>query len=199
MSGMRALLPVPWCCSAALGLAACGGDAATATSRRVRSSSRRPTSLHGLNRRTRTLNQQIGRAAAARAGERDLLRRLAPMLERGLRPRGRQRHRLQAPPSHRRATGSRSTSSAASTTSRPVRAQARRRGPKGDVRRRSSRCRRSRTTGRHARAAPAHRPTASRSAAARRATRCDPSPRRGRLNGEGPRLRRALRVQQQCA
>jgi hypothetical protein len=84
MSAMRSLLACAVLALVALGLSACGGgggDAAKPT--RAQFIATADDACTANNRRTRALNLEISRAAAHAQGQRDLLRRLAPVLERG--------------------------------------------------------------------------------------------------------------------
>ncbi len=81
---MRAILLCAALAVAALGLAACGdGEADSDAPTRAQFIAQTDARCKTSNRRTRTLNQQLSRAAAGAGNEKDLLRRLAPILERG--------------------------------------------------------------------------------------------------------------------
>ncbi len=83
MSGMRATLPYVVLVAAALGLASCGGGDENDAPTRAQFIAGTDKLCEASNRRTRTLNQQVARAAESARNDRDLLRRLAPILERG--------------------------------------------------------------------------------------------------------------------
>ena len=65
-----------------VGLASCGGDDGDAPTR-AQFIADTDKLCERSNRRTRTLNRQLARAAAGARNDRELLRRLAPVLERG--------------------------------------------------------------------------------------------------------------------
>ncbi len=92
MSGMRATLTCAALAAlaalAVLGLAGCGGgdgdaDGGADTPTRAQFIAGTDRVCATSNRRTRVLNGQLARAAAGARDDRDLLRRLAPILERG--------------------------------------------------------------------------------------------------------------------
>lgn len=82
MSGMRATLVCVVLAVAALGLASCGGGTSDAA-KRAQFIDGTDRLCEKSNRRTRTFNRQLARAAAGARNDRDLLRRLAPILARG--------------------------------------------------------------------------------------------------------------------
>jgi len=83
MSRMRPILACAVLAVVALAMAGCGGEDDQTAPTRAQFITTADKLCTSSNRRTRSLNLQLRRASAGAGGERELLRRLAPILERG--------------------------------------------------------------------------------------------------------------------
>lgn len=83
MSGMHRNLACAILAATAVALAGCGSKDDDAAATRAQYIARIDTLCETSNRRTRTLNARLRRAAAGARDNRELLRRLAPVLQRG--------------------------------------------------------------------------------------------------------------------
>lgn len=83
MLGMHRNLACAVLAATALAVAGCGAKDDDAAATRAQYIARIDARCEASNRRTRTLNAQLRRAAAGARNDRELLRRLAPVLKRG--------------------------------------------------------------------------------------------------------------------